>query len=124
MGAGLADGIGVGLEAFDSVGRFRTTDGGQPVDSSGDLSATAVGGTFDGAAALGAILADSPVVADCVARHWFRFAQGRHEDLLADDADLQLLKAALVGNDGDVRALLSSIVLTDAFRTRVAGGAQ
>jgi hypothetical protein len=117
------DGIGFGLEAFDSVGRFRTTDGGQPVDTSGDLAATAVGGTFDGAAALGAILADSPVVADCVARHWFRFAQGRHEDLLADDADLQLLKAALVGNDGDVRALLASIVLTDAFRTRVAGGA-
>jgi hypothetical protein len=117
------DGIGFGLEGFDAIGKFRTTDGGQPVDTSGSLEATAVGGTFDGAAALGEILADSPVVADCVARHWFRFAQGRHEDLLADDEDLQQLKAEMVTSDGDIRALLASIVLTDAFRTRTVGGA-
>jgi hypothetical protein len=116
------DGIGFGLEGFDAVGRFRTTDGGEPVDTSGSLEATAVGGTFDGAAELGAILADSPVVADCVARHWFRFAQGRHEDLLADHGDLQALKAALVTNDGDLRALLVAITRTEAFRTRVPGG--
>jgi hypothetical protein len=117
------DGIGFGFEGFDAVGRFRTTDGGQPVDTSGSLDATVVGGTFDGAAALGAILADSPVVAECVARHWFRFANGRYEDDLADDVDLQALKAAMVANDGDVRALLSSIVQSDAFRLRAAGGA-
>jgi hypothetical protein len=117
------DGIGFGFEGFDAVGHFRTTDGDQPVDTSGSLEATAVGGTFDGAAALGEILADSPVVADCVARQWFRFANGRIEDRDADDTDLQALKAALVANDGDVRALLLSIVQSDAFRLRVAGGA-
>jgi hypothetical protein len=116
------DGIGFGFEAFDAVGQFRTTDGGEPVDTSGSLAATAVGGTFDGAAALGAVLAESPVVADCVARHWFRFALGRNEDVDADDDDLQALKASLLGSDGDVRALWAAIVQSEAFTTRRAGG--
>jgi hypothetical protein len=118
------DGIGFGFEHFDAVGQYRTTDGNEPVDASGSLQATAIGGTFDGAAALGEILSDSPIVAECVARQWFRFANGRYEDADADDDDLQALKAALVANDGDVRALLLAIVTSDAFRTRAAGGAQ
>lgn len=111
------DGIGFGLEAFDAIGQFRTLDNGLPVDDSGDLGATRVGGTFKGAADLGARLASSPVVSSCVAQHWFRFANGR-PDQSSDKADLAVVNAAFVAADGDVRALLKAIVLSEAFRLR------
>jgi hypothetical protein len=117
------DGIGFGLEGFDAIGQFRTTDGGEPVDTSGSLDATRVGGTFQGAVELGAVLAESPVVAECVARHWFRFATGRREGD-ADETDLVDLVGGLDASDGDLRALLLDVVLTDAFRTRHDGGAR
>ncbi len=115
------DGVGFGLEAYDAIGRHRTTDGGQPVDDSGDLTATPVGGTFVGARELGERLAESPVVADCVARHWFRFANGRREQP-GDADDLERLNASLADSDGDIPALLLALIESDAFRTRKTGG--
>jgi hypothetical protein len=111
------DGIGFGLEAFDAVGQFRTQDNGFDIDASGTLEQTRVGGTFDGAAALGQKLADSPVVSACVARHWFRFANGRREEA-GDQDDLDAVTAEFDGADGDVRVLLRAIVTSDAFRLR------
>jgi hypothetical protein len=111
------DGIGFGLEAFDSVGQFREVDNGLPVDATGDLDGTRVGGTFDGAAELGATLADSPVVSRCVAKHWFQFANGRR-DVPGDAQDLDAVNAVFTSKDGDVRELLKAIVLSDAFRLR------
>lgn len=111
------DGIGFGLEGFDSVGQFRTTDNGLDVDDSGTLESTRVGGTFDGAAELGQKLAASPVVSACVAKHWFRFANGRREEP-GDVDDLDAVTAEFDDADGDVRALLQAIVQSDAFRLR------
>lgn len=111
------DGVGFGLEGFDSIGQFRTVDNGQPVDASGSLDDTSIGGTFDGAVALGEALAASPVVSSCVAKHWFRFANGRRE-LASDGKDLDALTAEFDSNDGDVRVLLKAIVQSDAFRLR------
>ena len=111
------DGVGFGLENFDSMGQYRELDNGLPVDASGSLDSTRVGGTFTGAAELGQALADSPVVSACVAKHWFRFANGRRDDP-ADKADLDVVNAAFTDADGDVRELLKAIVLSDAFRLR------
>jgi hypothetical protein len=49
------DGLGLGLENFDAIGRWRFEEGGQPIDSSGSL---ATGETFEGPAELRAILLD------------------------------------------------------------------
>jgi hypothetical protein len=111
------DGIGFGLEHYDSVGRFRATDNGVDVDASGSLEATPVGGTFSGARELGQRLADSDVVHACVARHWFRFATGRREQAI-DRTDLAAAAAALSTSQTSLPALLRAIVLTDAFRLR------
>ncbi len=111
------DGIGFGLEGFDSMGQFRVVDNGLPVDDSGSLEGTRIGGTFQGAAGLGARLAASPVVAACVAEHWFQFATGRRDES-GDAKDLEAVTAAFTDADGDVRALLKAIVLSDAFRLR------
>ncbi|MDP2341294.1 MAG: DUF1592 domain-containing protein [Deltaproteobacteria bacterium] len=111
------DGIGFGLEGFDSVGTFREVDNGLPVDASGNLDGTRIGGTFDGAAELGEKLADSPQVARCVSKHWFQFANGRR-DVPGDAKDIDDVNAVFTDSDGDVRELLKAIVLSDAFRLR------
>ena len=111
------DGVGFGLEAFDSIGRYRTVDNGQPVDASGTLNGTKIGGTYDGAAELGQALANSAVVHDCVTRHWFRFATGRRAQGY-DDADVKAAVAEFEAADTDIRVLLQALVTTDAFRLR------
>ena len=40
----VMDPIGLGLENFDGIGAFRTTDGGRPIDASGELDGVAFGG--------------------------------------------------------------------------------
>lgn len=111
------DGIGFGLEGYDSIGRFRTTDNGVAVDDSGTLDGTRIGGAFNGARELGQKLADSEVVHDCVARHWFRFANGRREQS-GDRDDIAAAATALTAADTAIPALLRAIVVTDAFRLR------
>ena len=70
-----------------------------------------------GAAGLGQKLADSPAVTACVAKHWFRFANGRHEED-GDEKDLDAVTAEFDAADGDVRVLMKAIVQSDAFRLR------
>jgi hypothetical protein len=111
------DGIGFGLEHYDSIGRFRATDNGVSVDASGSLEATRVGGTFVGARELGERLADSEVVHACVAQHWFRFATGRKEQG-RDSGDLEAATSAFSASATSLPALLRAIVMTDAFRLR------
>jgi hypothetical protein len=71
--------IGFGVEDFDGIGMYRTTDNGLPVDTSGSVPAIGIP-SFDGAAALSVALADRPEVELCFARKWLRFGLGRLED--------------------------------------------
>jgi hypothetical protein len=57
-----------------------------------------------------------------VTKQWFRFALGRLEDQ-QDACSLAKLDSDFRSSDRDVKALLQSIVLSDAFRSkRIAGG--
>ncbi len=112
----MIDGIGMGLEGYDAIGRYRTTDNGFPVDDSGTLAPSGAGGTFAGGPELAEILADSPVVEDCVARHWLTWMRGRAEEA-ADQAQIDDVTGAFDGAGGDVKELLVAIVKTPAFRT-------
>ena len=87
------------------------------MDDSGSLAGTRVGGSYAGAVELGQKLADSPVVHECVARHWFRFANGRREQT-ADRDDIAAATAAFTADDTAIPALLRALVVTDAFRLR------
>jgi hypothetical protein len=74
----LLDPIGFAMESFDAVGRFRTTENGKPIDTSGALVAAGdADGAFTDAAGMVALLANSKTVADCFQRQLFRFAAGR-----------------------------------------------
>jgi hypothetical protein len=73
----MMDQIGFGFEGFDASGAWRSTEAGQPVDTSGSVVGTDVTGAFNGPAELGAKLAASDQVLTCVAAQWFRYAFGR-----------------------------------------------
>jgi hypothetical protein len=113
------NGIGYGLEAFDAIGRFRMTDQGQPVDARGELVASDVGGTYDGAVELSTKLASSQQVEQCAVKNWFRFAMARKEQS-NDSCKLDALYAALDKGGGDVRELLVAIATSFEFTHRPA----
>lgn len=113
----LMDPIGFGFENYDGMGKFRTVDQGQPVDSTGTLSDTDVDGPFNNAIDLIKRLAGSQQVSDCFATEWFRYAFGRGES--TDDAcSLQSLKGAFTSSQLDIQELLVAVTQTDAFRFR------
>lgn len=109
--------VGFALEAFDSLGAWRTTDNSEPIDASGTLSLS--GGEvihFDSATALAAGLAASRQVHDCYAQQWMRYALGR--EVLEEEPGAQAVKDAFFESGGDIATLLRSIVQTELFRTR------
>jgi hypothetical protein len=117
------DGIGMGFEHYDSVGRFRVTDAGFPVDAtatlaSGDLD----GASYDGALELSALLADSADAHRCYATHWLRYGLGRTE-ATGDAAELSPIARAFYEGGGDVPGLLIALVRSETFRTRAVGDA-
>ena len=113
----MMDQIGLGFEAYDAAGGFRSTEDNRPVDDTGTLIETgdpSIDGAFDGALELSERLGSSEVVQECMARQWFRFALGR--SIANDDVcSLQTMKERLAASGGNMRELLSSIILSDAF---------
>jgi len=114
----LLDPIGFGFESFDALGRYRTEDGGKPVDVSGNVVATRdMDGAFNGVAELADKLSRSREVEECVARQWFRYAISRFEQPV-DDCSMKSLLDAFDAAGQDLNALPQAIAQTDAFLYR------
>jgi hypothetical protein len=111
------DGIGFGFEGYDSIGRFRTTDNGFPVDDTSALVETDVDGPFDGAVELSERLAESAQVERCLVTQWFRFAYGRLETGQDVEA-IDRLHQAFVASGRDIRELIVTIATSEDFRMR------
>jgi Protein of unknown function (DUF1588)/Protein of unknown function (DUF1592)/Protein of unknown function (DUF1585) len=118
----LIDPIGLGLENFDAVGLYRTTDKGKPVDAAGELTGTDVDGPFTGGPALAEKLSGSKTVRDCLVTQWFRYGYGR--DVTPRDAcTVATLNRVFAESGGNVRQLLLALTQTDAFLFRSRGDA-
>jgi hypothetical protein len=118
----LLDGIGFTFERFDQFGRYRQVENGIPVDESGEVIDSGdplLDGVVSGASELATRMADSPVVRDCVATQWYRYAMGRVEDT-GDACSLSDAKARFATSQGNFRELLLGIVMSEAFRYRPA----
>jgi hypothetical protein len=113
----MMDPIGFGFENYDGIGRYRTMDGGKPIDDSGKLTGTDVDGPFMGVAELGTKLAQSPTVEACVGKQWFRYAMGRAEQA-ADSCSLAAMAKTFHDAGADLRTLPMAIVQTPAFMYR------
>jgi hypothetical protein len=114
----LLDPLGVPFEIYDGIGRYRTMDGGKPVDSSSMLTGTkASDGPIKNAIDLVAKLAASAETKDCFSRQMFRYAMGRGET----DFDKQMvadIATALTKTDR-IPDLMIAIATAPGFRTRI-----
>jgi hypothetical protein len=118
------DPLGMGFENYDPIGQYRTMDGLGPVDASGAFTNVRpdLTGPFNGAVEMAQALAKSSEVADCVSRHWFRFALGRVESF--DDAcTVSGIQSGFDASSGNVPQLLEALAVSEAFgHVRSSGG--
>ena len=111
----LIDGLGFGLEHYDGVGAYRTTDQRVPVDASGEVNSTVdADGPYVGGPALAQRLAGSSQVRDCAPTQWLRYALGRHETD-EDTCTVMALREAFAATGGNLRELMVALTQTDAF---------
>jgi hypothetical protein len=112
------DPIGFGLENFDPIGRWRSEQFGEAIDTEGVLPS---GESFNGPVELKAILMKrKDSFANNLTRKMLGYALGRrltqYDQCVVDDA-----MKALQANDYKPSALLSEIVLSYPFRNRYSG---
>jgi hypothetical protein len=71
----LMDTIGLTMENFDAIGRYRDMDRGLPIDASGTLDGVPVSGPRE----LGQRMRESAAVHGCMMRNLYRYALGANE---------------------------------------------
>jgi hypothetical protein len=109
------DPIGFGLENFDPVGRWRTEQGGQPVDSGGELT---TGEKFSGPKELKKILAKrKEVFARTVAEKMLAYALGRGLEFY-DQPAVKGIADAVAKEDYRSSTLVVEIARSYPFRYR------
>jgi hypothetical protein len=112
----LMDPIGFGLESYDAVGAYRTTEAGVPIDTSGNLPS---GAKFSGGVELATALSNDPRFLECVTKKFATFALGRLMNQSDDAAWVSyFMWKASQSKVTSLPALIRSIVLSDAFRSR------
>jgi len=107
----LMDPIGLGLENFDSVGAYRTTENNAPIDATGDLDGVA----FTDEATLSTALRKHPSAAGCFVTKLYQHAQGR-KPLDVDAAVIAGLSQQFEANGHRANQLLVDVVASDAYR--------
>lgn len=113
---------GFAFESYDSLGRFRDLDNGQPVDSSGQFSLPNTEPlSFSSGVDLARQLAVHDTVRDCYALRWSEVALGVELD--PTDPDVQDILSDFRSDDR-VLELLNTIATSDLFRYRALGGTQ
>jgi hypothetical protein len=112
------DPIGFAFEAYDPIGRYKTTDAaGKPIDTVGNLSGTAaVDGDVANALVMLKKLSTADQVRDCVTKMWLRFGLGRAEDPAEDAASMAAAFKAMKDSGGKIPDMLVAIARSDAFR--------
>ena len=111
------DPIGFGLEEMDGIGRYRTTENGLPVDSSGALVSTDVDGPFTGVAQLSQKVAESAMFETCFVWQFFRFAESRVPEP-SEQCLVDAFTAAFARSGGHFRDLLLDYVARPQFGVR------
>jgi len=107
----VMDPLGLTLENFDAIGKYRSTDQGQPIDVSGDLDGT----SFNGPVELGQAVAARPEVADCLLQNMYRYATG-HLETTTEQPVLDALRSSFRTDGYRLRDLMRDIVASDGFR--------
>jgi hypothetical protein len=108
----MIDPPGFALQVFDGIGRYRTQEDGQDIDTSGDAPGL---GAFADAVELAQLLSENRQVPSCLARNVYRFAIGHIEER-GEAPAINDLNEAFVAGEHRVQSLLVSLVASPAFR--------
>ena len=116
------DPLGLPFEMFNHAGIYREQELGKPVDTSGEIIDSGdpnLDGKVTNAIDMIQKLAKSERAEQVFVRHAFRFWMGRNETL-NDAPVLQAAYRAYKENEGSMKALITSLLTSDAFlyRTR------
>jgi len=106
----LMDPMGLPFETFDAIGRYRTTDRGLPIDTTGEFDRTPVADSRQ----LGEVMTTSDAVANCVVRKVYTYALG-HEERDVDATVVLALQDSFRASGYRLRGLLLDIVASEAF---------
>ena len=106
------DPLGLGLENFDGLGSWRTTENGATIDPSGDLD----GAAFGDAGGLAGVLHGDARFTRCLSRTVYAYAAG-HGVTEGEEALLGWLEDGFVAEDHALKALLRAVALSPGFRT-------
>jgi hypothetical protein len=110
--------VGFAFEHYDAVGRWRDTEQGLPIDSSGELYKTDARGPFADALELAHNIADSDDARACFAQRWLEQAYRRPKDA-TDACVLAQVTQAFADTDGNLLELMAAVAKTDTFRYRL-----
>ena len=114
------DPLGLPFEMYNHAGNYRTTEFEKPVDAKGEIIDSgdpSLDGPVANALEMIDKLANSERVEQVFVRHAFRFWMGRNETL-HDRPVLQAAHKAYRGSGGSMKALILSLVTSDAFLFR------
>ena len=105
------DPIGLGLENYDGIGRWRDRDNGAEIDASGNLD----GVEFQTPRELGQVVREHPSFAPCLVQTLTRYALGRRETGNERLRLMQLVRR-FEARDHRIRPLLMDLVTSPLFR--------
>ena len=114
------DPLGLPFEMYNHAGLFRTSELERPVDTTGEIINSGdetLDGPVEDALDLIQRLAASERAEQVFVRHAFRFWMGRNETL-HDRVILQDAHKAYRQSGGSMKALLTSLLTSDAFLYR------
>ena len=114
------DPLGLPFENFDHLGQFRETELQKPVDTEGAITRSGdeqLDGEVSNPLVMLQKLAKSKRVEQVFVRHVFRYFMGRNETL-ADGPILVKAHTAYASNEGSLKALITSLLTSDAFLYR------
>jgi len=118
------DPIGVAFEHYDAFGRYRTTENGVNIDSTGTIyAASATDGDvqidgLSGPQGLQTYLAKSDDVKACLVRYWSYYAFGS-ASWPQDGCTYQAIRTEAAGKSYSLKSVLMAIIHSPRFTTRV-----
>jgi hypothetical protein len=118
------DGFGFGLERFDQLGRFRTSEPGRPhcqIDGEGSIPGQS---EFNGPGELGELIVERGDEApNCMVSWFYKYAIGRSDDVSKSKnpkewKNVQALQQHFRRSNYDFRQLVTEWVMSEGFKTR------
>ena len=106
----ITDPIGLSLEKFDGAGRYRETEKGAPIDTSGTLD----GKDFTDVVSLSQALRDSPALPSCLVRRAYSYATA---SVVPPSSNVMLAQfgKTFAGDGYRLRPLLRAIAMDPSF---------